>query len=145
MTVKPPPFCPTPHLHYLVIHICLTPSSGAQDLPHILSTPPRNPPSSSSNLGSRNYASRPFAVAVGGGFDDAAFAEIRGACKDVEKGVAWVRADTSKWSSMPSLSDHEGFGAAMAARVKKTLMEMGVGRGEGEGKEAKRMDGVYLF
>jgi hypothetical protein len=46
---------------------------------------------------------------------------------------------------MPSLSDHEGFGAAMAARVKKTLMEMGVGRGEGEGKEAKRMDGVYLF
>jgi hypothetical protein len=143
LTVKSLSFGPNPHSHYLVIHICLTPSSGAQDLPHILSTPPRTPPSSSSNLGSQNYASRPFAIAVGGGFDDAAFAEIRGACKDVEKGVVWVRADTRKWSSMPSLSDHEGFGAAMAARVKKSLMELGIGKSDGE--EAKRMDGVYLF
>jgi hypothetical protein len=45
---------------------------------------------------------------------------------------------------MPSLSDHEGFGAAMAVRVKKTLVEMGVGKGE-NGAEGKRMDGVYLF
>jgi hypothetical protein len=44
---------------------------------------------------------------------------------------------------MPSLSDHEGFGAAMAVRVKRKLGELGVGKEE-EG-ERKRMDGVYLF
>jgi hypothetical protein len=55
----------------------------------------------------------------------------------------WVRADTSKWNTMPSLSDHEAFGAAMAVRVKRKLGELGVGKEEGG--ERKRMDGVYLF
>jgi hypothetical protein len=64
-------------------------------------------------------------------------------CKDVEEGIVWVRADTSKWNTMPSLSDHEAFGAAMAVRVKRKLGELGVGKEEGG--ERKRMDGVYLF
>jgi hypothetical protein len=80
-------------------------------------------------------------VAVGGEFDDQAFQEIKDACKDVEQGIAWVRADTSKWSSMPSLNDHEAFGAAMAKRVKSKLGELGLGNGE----EGARKEGIWLF
>jgi hypothetical protein len=111
------------------------------DLPYVLSNPSAAPPSSSSNLGSKNYGTRPFAIAVGGGFNDQAFQEIKNACKDVEQGIVWVRADTSKWSSMPSLSDHDAFGAAMAKRVKSKLNELGLESGE----ERQRKEGVWLF
>jgi hypothetical protein len=101
----------------------------------------RTPPNSTSNLGSQSYSTKPFAVAVGGGFNDQAFQEIKGACKDVEQGVAWVRADTSQLSSMPSLNDHDAFGAAMAKRVKSALNKLGFA----DGKEESRKEGVYLF
>jgi hypothetical protein len=42
---------------------------------------------------------------------------------------------------MPSLNDHEAFGAAMAKRVKGALNELGFL----EGKEESRKEGVYLF
>jgi hypothetical protein len=123
----------------IVIHINLTPEQGIKDLPQVLSA--KAPVDSLSNLGSQTYTNRPFAIAVGGGFNDQAFQEIKSACKDVEQGIAWIRADTTQLTSMPSLNDHEAFGAAMAKRVKSALNELGLEKGE----EESRKEGVYLF
>jgi hypothetical protein len=75
----------------IAIHMVNDVEKAAKDLPLLLSNPPKPPEDSATNLGSQNYGDRPRAVAVGGGFDDAAFKQIRDACKDVDKDVVWVR------------------------------------------------------
>ncbi|KAH7074679.1 hypothetical protein BKA63DRAFT_319150 [Paraphoma chrysanthemicola] len=125
---------------YDAIHIILSLEQATTDIPLLLATPSQTPPNSQDNQGSQKYGARPVAVAVGGGFNDEMFAEIKNACKDVDKGVVWLRADVAKIKEMPPLSELEAYGEETARRVKKKLEELGVGGGDGEGKE-----GVYFF
>lgn len=97
-----------------------SPASGAQDIPLLLTQPPTVPPNADKNLGSQNYAKRPFAVVVGGGFDDSMFAQMKEACKNVEE-VPWARADVTKAKEMPDYSDVDAFGRAVAGRIKTAL------------------------
>lgn len=69
-----------------------------------------------------------MAIAVGGGFDDRMFAEIKDACKDMDKGVVWLRADVTKIKEMPPLNDLEAYGEETARRVKRKLGELGLER-----------------
>lgn len=46
-----------------------------------------------------------------------------------------MRADTSQWQTMPSLSDTEAFGAVMAKRVKAKLNDLGVASGTASSTE----------
>ncbi|KAF2181768.1 hypothetical protein K469DRAFT_791471 [Zopfia rhizophila CBS 207.26] len=119
---------------YEVIHIILTPTAGAADIPSILSG--NAPPDHAANLGSQNYANPPVAVVTGGGYDDEAFNSMKDACRNV-KAVPWVRPDKSKLKAMPPLGD-EAFGKHTAECVKATLNQLGVGIEKNE-------DGVYLF
>ncbi|KAH7087629.1 hypothetical protein FB567DRAFT_525383 [Paraphoma chrysanthemicola] len=125
---------------YDVIHIILSQTQATADIPLLLATPSQTPPDSEYNYGSQKYGARPVAIAVGGGFDDRMFAEIKDACKDVDKGVVWLRADVTKIKEMPPLNDLEAYGEETARRVKRKLGELGIGEEGAEGKE-----GVYFF
>ncbi|CAO2649429.1 Nn.00g068140.m01.CDS01 [Neocucurbitaria sp. VM-36] len=121
---------------YDVIHIILSLEAGLSDIPLLLSG--KTPKDTAGNLGSQNYDERPVAVAVGGGFNDEMFDQMKDAAKEVQSAV-WVRADLSKVAAMPALSDVEAFGAATAVRVKKSLDELSVG------KEGGKTEGVFYF
>jgi hypothetical protein len=112
------------------MHIITTLPQALADLPLLLSTPSITPHDSSSNLGSQNYGPRPLAIAVGGGFNDQAFNEMREVCKDVSQGTVWVRPDISKPLNMPDISDTDAFGKEVGRRVKVKLNEVGVGEGK---------------
>lgn len=117
------------------IHIIASVDAGVRDIPLLLSG--SKPVDTSSNLGSRNYETRPVAVVVGGGFSDEAFATMKDACGDMK--AVWLRPDLADESQMPPpLSEPERFGAVTAVKVKKCLKEIAVGEG---GKE----EGVILF
>ena len=81
---------------------------------------------------------------LGGGFDDAMFAEIKEACDAAqgEKEVAWLRTDITGKVEMPDMNDTEAYGKAMGAGLKRGLEEVGAGR-EGGVKEVK--GGVHFF
>ncbi|KAF1851046.1 uncharacterized protein K460DRAFT_302766 [Cucurbitaria berberidis CBS 394.84] len=121
---------------YDVIHIILTLEAGTLEIPRLLSgkTPEKTP----GNHGSQNYTQKPVAIAVGGGFDNEAFGQMKDASKDVQS-VVWVRPDVNYRAEMPALSDTEAFGAATAVRVKKCLNELSVG------KEGGKTEGVFYF
>jgi hypothetical protein len=116
------------------IHIIASVEAGICDIPLLLSG--SKPSDTSSNLGSRNYGTRPVAVVVGGGFSDEAFAAMKGACGDMK--AVWLRPDLNDAVQMPPLSEPERFGAATAVKVKKCLKGIAVGEG---GEE----EGVALF
>jgi hypothetical protein len=61
------------------IHLVTSVPQGLADLPRLLARPSHS-----------EEPARPYAVAVGGGFDDAAFVELKAACKGVEAGIVWV-------------------------------------------------------
>ncbi|KAF2128402.1 hypothetical protein P153DRAFT_367553 [Dothidotthia symphoricarpi CBS 119687] len=113
---------------YDVIHIILTPEAGAKDIPLLLSG--KTPPETSSNHGSQNYTQPPIAVAVGGGFDNDTFNQMKDACKDIKETV-WVRSQLNVEGGMPPLSDTEAFGARIGERIKAKFGELGVGTEEG--------------
>lgn len=131
-------------LRATVIHIVLSLDAGISDIPLLLSgkTPTPAPSSNTSsgpseNLGSQNYAKKPVAVAVGGGFDDEMFEQMKAATEGKE--VVWVRADPSKMAGMPELGDVEAYAAASAARVKRCLGGLGVG------VEGGKREGVFYY
>jgi hypothetical protein len=97
----------------------------------------KTPPNASSNIGSQKYGERPVAVAVGGGFNDEMFAQMKDACEG-ERAV-WVRLDMTRAAEMPDFNDKEAYGKVTGARVKKCLDELRVG------KEGGKTDGVYYF
>lgn len=74
-----------------------------------------------------------MAVVLGGGFDDAMFAEIKEACDAAPggKGVAWLRTDITGKVEMPDRNDAEAYGKAMGMRLKGGLEKLGVGEEEG--------------
>jgi hypothetical protein len=74
-----------------VIHILLTVEQALKDLPLLLSNPSQTPANTDDNPGSKNYGRRPRIVAIGGGHSEENFREMKAACKDVEKGIIWVR------------------------------------------------------
>jgi hypothetical protein len=93
------------------------------------------PPNSQSNLGSQNYAKRPAAVVVGGGFDDQMFKQMKDACKETMD-VPWGKADVSMSGGMPNYNNVDAFGKAVARRVKTRLLELDTGGKNGvEGGE----------
>ncbi|KAH7386909.1 hypothetical protein DE146DRAFT_635682 [Phaeosphaeria sp. MPI-PUGE-AT-0046c] len=124
---------------YDAIHMLNDVDRSIKDLPLLLTETPKKPEDSATNAGSQNYSARPLAVAVGGYFDDAMFNQMKDTCKAVDKGIVWLRPDTTKFKSMPSLSDTDAFGIAMAERVKTKLIELGVG------KETGTEEGVHFF
>ncbi|RAR14343.1 hypothetical protein DDE83_002293 [Stemphylium lycopersici] len=117
---------------YDVIHINLSVPEAKSSIPAILSS--TAPPSTSSpNSGSQNYTQRPAAVALGGGFSDAMFEEIKASCG--EEKILWLRMDNTRKTDMPDLSEREAFGRATAARLKTCL------HGLGAGKEGAKTEG----
>ncbi|RAR06872.1 hypothetical protein DDE82_003104 [Stemphylium lycopersici] len=126
LTTPPPP----------VIHINLSVPEAKSSIPAILSS--TAPPSTSSpNSGSQNYTQRPAAVALGGGFSDAMFEEIKASCG--EEKILWLRMDNTRKTDMPDLSEREAFGRATAARLKTCL------HGLGAGKEGAKTEGLFWF
>ncbi|KAF2854341.1 hypothetical protein T440DRAFT_443052 [Plenodomus tracheiphilus IPT5] len=121
---------------YDVIHIILSVESGMRDIPLLLSS--QFPANSSSNHGSRNYTKPPVAIALGGGFNDELFNQIKDSCKDVPSTI-WLRVDTSKMAGPPKPEEMEKYGRATAERMKKKLGELRVSE-EGGVKE-----GVFCF
>ncbi|KAI4935743.1 hypothetical protein J4E86_011364 [Alternaria arbusti] len=120
---------------YDVIHINLSVEEAIISIPHIiLSRTPANP---TPNISSMNYGQRPAAVALGGGFNDEMFAQIKASCGD-EK-MVWVRTDITRKDEMPDFNEHEAYGKATAQRLKKCLDELKVG------KEGGETEGMYWF
>lgn len=123
---------------FTVVHVITNPEVGAKEIPLLLSGKTVD---STDNVGSGNYSKIPLAVATGGGYDDDAFNLMREASNGT-KVVPWLRPDKSKLKDGPPLDDIEAFGKNTAVRVKKTLDDLGVGKGE-EKDEWKTE--VYLF
>jgi hypothetical protein len=123
------------NFHTLVIHVNLSVEQAVSDIPLLLSS--KTPPNSSSNIGSQNYGARPAVVAIGGGFNDEMFTEMKEACG--EESVMWARTDITRGADMPDISDKEAYGTATGERVKKCLDELRVG------KEGGKTEGVYYF
>jgi hypothetical protein len=118
-----------------VIHINLSVEEAISAIPHLLWS--NTPANSTPNLGSGNYGVRPAAVALGGGFNDEMYEQIKASCGD-EK-MVWVRTDTTRKTEMPDFNDHEAYGKATAQRLKKCLDELKVG------KEGGETEGMYWF
>jgi hypothetical protein len=76
-------------------------------------------------------------VALGGGFNDEMFAEIKSSCG--ENKMVWVRTDTTRTGEMPDFSDHEAYGKATGARLKKCLDELKIGKEDG------KTEGTWFF
>lgn len=115
-----------------VIHVILSPAAGVAEMPSLLRGEAISPPDAE-NIGSRNYAETAAAVVTGAGYDDAAFEEMREACRK-ESNVSWLRPDMSKAAPPPG----PGYGEAMVERVKVCLRELAEG-GKSKG------DGVYFY
>ncbi|KAF3042229.1 hypothetical protein E8E12_009911 [Didymella heteroderae] len=105
---------------YNVVRIVLSPDQGINEIPQLLSGP--NPP---------------VAVALGGAFDDATVDSMRAAASTAGE-VVWLRVDKDRMSEMPSMDDKEGFGAALARRIKTCLQENRVGQ------QGAEKGGVFL-
>ena len=118
-----------------VTHVNLSVEQAVSDIPLLLSS--KTPPDASSNVGSQNYGARPVAVAVGSGFNDEMFAQMKEACG--EESVVWARTDMTRAAEMPDIADKEAYGMATGERLKKCLDELRVG------KEGGKTDGVYHF
>jgi hypothetical protein len=65
------------------------------------------------------------------------FAQIKDSCGN-EK-MVWVRTDITRSAEMPDFNDHEAYGKATAARLKKCLDELKVG------KEGGKTEGMWFF
>ncbi|KAF2630261.1 hypothetical protein BU25DRAFT_408233 [Macroventuria anomochaeta] len=104
----------------IVVKIVLSPDAGIKEIPKLLSG--QNPP---------------VAVALGGAFDDATVESLRDAASKAGD-VVWIRVDKSRFGEMPPMDDKEGFGAALAKRIKTSLQEHKVGQDGGD------ESGVYL-
>ncbi|KAL1793539.1 hypothetical protein ACET3X_008521 [Alternaria dauci] len=120
---------------YDVIHIILSVEEATSSIPLLISS--KTPPNSSSNIGSQNYGTRPAVVALGGGFNNEMFEEIKKSCGN-EK-MVWVRTDITRTGEMPDFNDHEAYGKATGARLKKCLDELKIGR------EGGKTEGIWFF
>ncbi|KAK2796914.1 hypothetical protein FQN50_009373 [Emmonsiellopsis sp. PD_5] len=110
-----------------VIHVILSLPSAKTELPLLLNLP--NASSTAipceSSIGSRNYSEAPFAVLIGGGYDDQAVAELEEACKaDLSNMIGkttipWLRVDTTKPAPPPGGPE---YGNAVAGRAKECLL-----------------------
>ncbi|KAI8940785.1 hypothetical protein NX059_002051 [Plenodomus lindquistii] len=121
-----------------VIHIILSVSSGISDIPLLLSSQPLPPDSSRDNLGSQNYTKPPIAIALGGGFNDESFEQIKDACKDAP-GTIWLRADISGMTGPPKPDEMAKYGQSTAERLEKKFAELKVGQ------EGGVEEGVFWF
>ncbi|KAJ4992753.1 hypothetical protein SVAN01_01799 [Stagonosporopsis vannaccii] len=115
-----------------VIHFIQTVEIGKQQIPALLQG--RDPGSSGSALGSKNYDRTPIAVVLGAAFDDQGIEELREAAEGT-KDVPWLRPDTSKPTPPPGPE----YGKAMVARVKETVSSL-----EKEGKLEGNGDVVWF-
>lgn len=112
---------------YAVIHFVMTPESGKEQIPAIFRG--ETPPSSDSELGSKDYSQKPVAVILGGGYDDAGAEVMMEASRGIHP-VPWLRPDLS----IPAPPLGPEYGKAMVARVKEKLAAM---EKEGTMKEEK--------
>ncbi|KAF2823739.1 hypothetical protein CC86DRAFT_371965 [Ophiobolus disseminans] len=125
---------------YDVTHIMLTVEHALKDLPLLLSNPSQTPADTAENLGSKNYGSRPRIVAIGGGHSEEDFRDIKAGCKDVEKGIIWIKKDISKLTQKPDFSNLEAYGALTAQQMKEKLNAMELDKPGNEDVE-----GVHYF
>ncbi|PWY70920.1 hypothetical protein BO70DRAFT_365233 [Aspergillus heteromorphus CBS 117.55] len=79
---------------YEAIHIIQSVEAGVRDIPSLIEGRPP-PYKDTANLGTQKYGKRAAAVVVGGGYDDANFAQLRSACEGKSK-IPWLRHDISK-------------------------------------------------
>ena len=115
-----------------VIHVILSPRAGVSEIQALLKG--ESPTiSDSEQLGSKNYSKPAIAVVTGAGYDDAAVAEMREACKGTRH-VPWLRPDLEK----PAPPLGPGYGEAMVERVKVCLKELAADGKLGE-------DRVYFY
>lgn len=98
------------------------PETGAEQIPAILRG--EHPPSSDSELGTRDYSKKPVAVILGGGYDDAGTEVMMKASAGIHP-VPWLRPDLSK--PAPPLGPE--YGKALVGRIKELLPQL-----EKEGK-----------
>lgn len=142
-----------------VIHVCLSLESATTDLPTLLRGRGRGLPSTTDgpdpNMGTQNYASPPAAVVLGGGFDEAALAAMREACKGVsfvpwlkarrfvsaqEAGVSWIPGSWVSRRGMLTMgcTQSPGYVKEVVERVRRTMERVGSEGGWGK-------DGVWEY
>ncbi|KAK7746394.1 hypothetical protein SLS53_002353 [Cytospora paraplurivora] len=107
---------------YEVIHFVMHPETGAVQIPAILRG--EQPPSSDSELGSKDYSMKPVAIILGAGYDDAGVEVLRKASTGIYP-IPWLRPDLSK--PAPPLGPE--YGKALVGRIKELLPQL-----EKEGK-----------
>ena len=115
-----------------MIHVVLSPAAGASEIPVLLEG--GSPlPVDAENVGTKNYSKPPVAVILGGGYDDAGFAEMRAGSQG-KSNVPWLRNDRSK----PPQPGAPGYPEAVVERIKACLRELAA-EGKMEG------DGIYWY
>ena len=121
-----------------VVQFMLTHEACVAEIPAILKgETPANP---SSTLGTGNFAQRPLAITLGGGYT-ATFEETREAvekaCGPSGSGIVWLKNDTTK----PGPAELKGeYGKSVAERVKQTLAQL-----KADGKLGTGESVVYLY
>lgn len=109
-----------------MIHFVLTPEGGKSQITAIFEG---ETPSADSELGSKDYAKKPVAVILGGGYDDEATRVMMDAAKGLHP-VPWLRPDSSK--PAPPLGPE--YGKALVQRLKVVLAGLERERKMGEEK-----------
>ena len=74
----------------------------------------------SDNIGSQNYTKSAVAVILGGGYDDAATAQMRKAAEGT-KNVPWLRVDTTIPAPTPGSPE---YAEAVMKRTKNKMLEL---------------------
>lgn len=97
-----------------VIHFVLTPETGTQQIPAVLRG--ETPPSSDSDLGTKDYSHRPVAVILGAGYDDADTKVMMEASAGIHP-IPWLRPDVS----IPAPPLGPEYGRALVNRIKEKL------------------------
>lgn len=95
----------------------MTPETGKQQIPAILRG--ETPPSSDSELGSKDYSQKPVAVILGGGYDDAGIKVMMEASAQIHP-IPWLRPDLS----IPAPPLGPEYGKALVNRIKQKLAAM---------------------
>ncbi|KAJ5504573.1 hypothetical protein N7463_007447 [Penicillium fimorum] len=116
------------------LHVVQSVEAGVRDIPPLLE---ESPPSKEwANLGTQEYGKKVAAVIAGGGYNDAAFEQLRKAC-DGKSSIPWLRHDISK-DIDPRQPRPIEYGEQIAKKIVQCLQGL---------EKDKKMDkdGVYWF
>lgn len=100
---------------HTVIHFIQSADTGVYDIAAILKGIPPGP----TELGTRDYTTRPIAIILGAAFDDGGAEKMMNSAEGL-KPLPWLRPDLSK----PTPPIGPDYGKAIVLRIKETLKRL---------------------